>query len=735
MPVRQHQARPPRPRGRATAALVLALLAPLLLLLPTTLATPAQAAEDPEESDPLAVSIDQLDTVSLDGRTKGRITVRGKIVNTTEEEWNGVKVYPFIGDAPMTTSAELAEAAKMPADALVGERIVTEGAYATIPDLAPGETYSWSLTVPRKLLPVTQPGVYWFGVHALGATTPTTADGRARTFLPLVKEPNKRAKAEKVSLVMPLRRSVVYNADGSVNYLPGWTRDLSAGGRLFRMLETGTEIPSLTWAIDPALIDAVRHLAEGNPPRNLSPTDESGEEPEESGGQSASPSASALVPSSPDSTDGTGSAETAAEKAVDEEAEAAQKAATVWLGRLEKALAGHNLLALPYADPDLSALATSDPDLLATAREHTAQALAELGIKATSAVAPPTGYLDRAAVNLLEPGAVNLVSDRMFRGTAPVIADLDGHQMIVTSSGASAGGPGPNDPIDAISVRQRIVAEAAVRRGSDKPLVAVIPDRWHPPQSAASFVTPWQNARWISSSTLAEAMSGHKAKSVTVDRLRYPRREMKAEISANRISTANELIGAGELLQRVLTHNDEVASDIISEALTTTSYSARKGDTDSAADALDQISSELSSITVSVPPKVILSSMKGGEFQVTLSNELDEPVTVRLDAITDDSLRVATSEPVQLDANSKASFNLAASMHDTGTHTALIVVTDTKGNPLGAHASVPIRPSQVSGVIWWFVGTGCALLFAAIAVRLTRRIMKAKKARTSGGDE
>ena len=71
-------------------------------------------------------------------------------------------------------------------------------------------------------------------------------------------------------------------------------------------------------------------------------------------------------------------------------------------------------------------------------------------------------------------------------------------------------------------------------------------------------------------------------------------------------------------------------------------------------------------------------------------------------------------------------------MRDTGTHTALIVVTDTKGNPLGAHASVPIRPSQVSGVIWWFVGTGCALLFAAIAVRLTRRIMKAKKARTSG---
>ncbi|MEI7056417.1 DUF6049 family protein [Nocardioides sp. CCNWLW239] len=725
MPVRQHQARPPRPPGRVIATLVLTLLAPLLLTLSTTtLAAPAQAVDEAEETDPLAVSIDQLDTVSLDGRTKGRITVSGKVRNDTEEEWSGVRVYPFIGNAPITTSEELAEAAALPADALVGERVVAEGAYATIPDLAPGETYVWSLTVPRKLLPVTEAGVYWFGVHALGATTPSTADGRARTFLPLVKEPNKKAKAEKVSLVMPLRRSVVYEADGSVNYVPGWTRDLRAGGRLYRMLETGAEMPDLTWAIDPALIDAVRNLAEGNPARNLGPTDESGENPEESGSQSASPSASALMPSPSASTD--------AEEPISEEAEAAQKAAKGWLSRLEKALAGHDLLALPYADPDLSALATSDPRLLAEARKQTTQALAGLGIKATSGVAPPTGYLDRAAVNLLEPGAVNLVSDKMFRGTTPVIADLDGHQMIVTSSGAAAGGPGPNGPFDAISVRQRVVSEAALLRGSGKPLVAVLPDGWHPPQDADSFVAPWKKAAWISSSTLTEAVAGQKATEITVDRLRYPRREMKAEISAERIKTANELIDAGKMLQRVLTHNDEVASDIVNEALTTTSYSARRGDTDAAADALSYVSAQLRSITVSVPPKVILSSMKGGEFQVTLSNELDEPVTVRLDAITDESLRVATSEPVQLDANSKASFNLAASMHDTGTHTALIVVTDTKGNPLGGHASVPIRPSQVSGVIWWFVGTGCALLFAAIAVRLTRRIMKAKKARTTG---
>ncbi|TQL66343.1 hypothetical protein FB381_0196 [Nocardioides albertanoniae] len=729
MPVRQHQATPSRPRGRITAALVVALLAPLLMLSTILVPAPARAADDDQETDPLAVSIDELDAVSLDPRAKGKITVSGKVENTTDKQWGAVKIYPFVGNTPMTTSDELAEAAKLPADALVGERVVAEGSYATVPDLAPGETSSWSITLPRKLLGLTQPGVYWFGVHALGATTPTTADGRARTFLPLVAQPNKKAKAEKVSLVMPLRRSVVYNADGSVNYLPGWTRDLREGGRLYRMLETGSEMPGVTWALDPALVDAVRNLAEGNPPRDVAATD-NGEEPEESGSESTSPSASALVPSSPSSTDAA-----AEEEVTDEEAEAAKEAAKAWLARLEEALAGHNLLALPYADPDLSALAAGDPDLLALAREQTEQALADLGIKATSAVAPPTGFLDRAAVNLLEPGSVNLVSEKMFRGEAPAVADFDGHEMIVASSRAAAGGPGPNDPIDAISVRQRIVSEAALRRDSGKPLVVVVDDAWHPPQSPSSFVAAWKKAPWIASSTLPEAVSDQKATTITADKLRYPRREMKAEISAERIRAANELISAGETLQRILTHNDEVSSDVIGEALTTTAYSARKGETRSAADALEKINADLASITVSVPPKVILSSMKGGEFQVTLSNDLDQPVTVRLDAVTDESLRVATSEPIQLDANSKASFNLAASMHDTGTHTAQIVVTDTKGNPLGAHASVPIRPSQVSGVIWWFVGTGCALLFAAIAVRLTRRIMKAKKTRTAGGDE
>ena len=95
-------------------------------------------------------------------------------------------------DGPMTTSAELAEAADTdPEDALVGERITDRG-----------HVRHDRRARPRRVRAVLDPGpaaelepylagdgVYWFGVHALGSNDAggdAVADGRARTFLPLV---------------------------------------------------------------------------------------------------------------------------------------------------------------------------------------------------------------------------------------------------------------------------------------------------------------------------------------------------------------------------------------------------------------------------------------------------------------------------------------------------------------------------------------------------------------------
>jgi len=59
------------------------------------------------------------------------------------------------------------------------------------------------------------------------------------------------------------------------------------------------------------------------------------------------------------------------------------------------------------------------------------------------------------------------------------------------------------------------------------------------------------------------------------------------------------------------------------------------------------------------------------------------------------------------------------------------MVTDGAGAPLGSSDQLPIRSAQVSGVIWLILGTGVALLFGAIAVRLFRRL---RARRVAGSD-
>ena len=71
-------------------------------------------------------------------------------------------------------------------------------------------------------------GVYWIGVHVLGANAAGVrddlADGRARSFIPLV-DPG--AHAVSTSLVLPLRRAVQRNADGRLTGDDEWTGELA----------------------------------------------------------------------------------------------------------------------------------------------------------------------------------------------------------------------------------------------------------------------------------------------------------------------------------------------------------------------------------------------------------------------------------------------------------------------------------------------------------------------------
>lgn len=712
--------------------------APAARLLPSQQAhASGEHAPLPEaEGDaPLVVTIGSLSPSTIPRR--GPITVTGTVSNRDDAPWSAIDLYPFVSASPMTTRAELTEAAATAPEQPVGDRITGRGPLDSIAQLAPGETASYTLRIPRGDLQVTQPGVYWFGVHALGETVDETrddafADGRARTLLPLVP-----AAGEPVAtaLVIPLRQGIRYRSDGSLDDVQRWASSLGPGGRLRSLLDLGATAGDrpVSWLVDPALLDAVERLAAGNRPRSLAPTldPEATEDPDlavepdssESPGDGTDPSASP-------------SAESEAPAPEAEETEepdpatlAAASAAEGWLSRWrDVAGGGGQVLALPYGDLDVAAAADHGPDFYERARRRSSQVMERWGVPAAPAIGAPTGNLDVPALELAAGSDTVLVGDKLFENEVPTVSSVLGQRVVVASSDAASGGPGPDDRLAPVALRQRILAEAAVRRlrPGRQPLVVVLPGSWTPTPSMSFF--DGLDVPWTRLATVAGATSS-PATEVDLDTVAYPASETERELRADSFAAARELIRAGIALQNLLTRNDRVAGLIADQALTGLSYASRGNQAAARLRALRArgwIQGRLSRVDIEAPPQVTMSSATG-RFSATITNHLDQAVTVRIDAVADQPIRIEAPTLIEIGPDSSRTVLLTASTERQGVHNVTLLLTDADGTPLGPRAELPIRTALVSGVIWLIIGVGCALLFGAIAVRLVRRVRRARQ--------
>jgi Family of unknown function (DUF6049) len=120
-----------------------------------------------------------------------------------------------------------------------------------------------------------------------------------------------------------------------------------------------------------------------------------------------------------------------------------------------------------------------------------------------------------------------------------------------------------------------------------------------------------------------------------------------------------------------------------------------------------------------------------GRFTAIVSNELDVPVTVRVKAEAERGLSISGPESVRLGPHQQQTVPIKASTDERGVYNVTLELTNADGQPLGANDTFPMRAEQVSRLIWVIIGAGVALLFAAIAVRLTRRIISARAGRGS----
>ncbi len=693
----------------AAAAAALALPAPAVASPPAVDAgVPAAAADD---ADPLRVSIDRLTPGEIP--EQGPVRMQGTVTNVSDERWRAVNVHAFVGYGPMTTSAELASAREVPAEAEVGRRIFIPGTFDSVGGLDPGESATYEILLKRNQIPAQEPGVYWFGAHALGNTTDArdaVADGRARTFLPLL-PPSLAREPVRASVVVPVRHPVAHTRTGRLIGEPAWARDLGPGGPLRQLVALGEAARNrpVSWLVDPAVPATVQRLVDGNGLRSLADSSEAG--PVERDG----------TPSADASKEPSGSASSAPP---DDDPDRGPAAAPgeVWLERLAAAVDGDQVLSLPYGDVDVSAAHDHGPALLRTARLRAAEELDELDVTALPAVAPPSGYLSTEALTALPDDTHPLLTDRMLpEGLDAGPLDVGDRPVLFAASDVASGGPGPDDPLGTVAVRQRILAEAAVRLLDERrtPLVVVLPQTWAPDRPAAF----WQGlgVPWLS---LTDPTSLVPDREVAADVLDYPPEQREAELPAANVETATQLEEAGQVLANVLTDNDEIDQEVTDEALSAISYAGRRNAEQSrlrTEQSLRWIERRTRAVRVRAPRGVTLSSAAGG-FATTLTNRLDHPVTISLKAITDASLSVDTPPTIDLAARGSQTVVLDATTTTPGVHYVRLVVTDDAGAPLGSSATLPVRSAQVSQVIWLILGVGVGLLFLAIAVRLVRRI-------------
>ena len=680
------------------------------------------AAAPADDPDPLLVHID---TISPALPRSGDVEITGTVTNTSDDTFTRVNLHAFSSQAPILDSTSLAASALLDSTEDVGPRVTVPGTFDTIDEILPGETASFSDSVPVELLGVPdQEGVYWIGIHALGdgaVPRDLIADGRARTFIPALP----RGKdAQEASVILSLRSRVWFDSEGKVAGTDRWARRLAEGGSLdgaLDMAESAGATP-YSWLVDPAVLLTLARLAAGNAPRSLGPDTTipgqeptSTETPTDPASETATPET--LTPTAPEPTE-----------APSEDEAALAAAASAWLARFTALVGTTPVLTLPFGDIDVSAAVRNDKTRYDQALARSVEVMNGLGLPFRPAVAPESDVLSPEAISATAPETVIMLGDNAFGippGSPTSVVRLLGHKVIVTSTGAEAGGPGPTAANDPLALRQRLLSEAALRlaNGDKAPLVVTLPTVWRGEDAASFFADleqPWLDL------VPAGQVADSSASGVPASSLAYTDSDRAAELDAGSFTAATRATDAAALLEQALSLQTRVEQSVREEVLVTLSEQHREqpGLALKATSRIEQsLRDDLAKVQIEVPKAVTLSS-DSGPLGATLVNGLDQPVTVQVMTTTDGqlSLTLEGGSVRRLGPGARSVLRYRATTDQPGVHNVRLTVTSEDGVPLGSVGELPIRAARVSALIWISMAVGALVLFGMIGYRLPGQI-------------
>ncbi|HWA67886.1 MAG TPA: DUF6049 family protein [Mycobacteriales bacterium] len=430
-------------------------------------------------------------------------------------------------------------------------------------------------------------------------------------------------------------------------------------------------------------------------------------------------------------------------------------AAKSWLSALRSATSGQPVVPVPYGDPDVVAAVRGGLSTLvgvaATAgRALLGQLLPDASLLPTGW--PPGGVLDqRAADALFSDDATSLVlSDAALPPLETPNETPSSRASLVTAAGdiptalsdsilSDAVSAGANSGADSAVALQRYLGETLMIEAeapSDQRSILIAPaPRWQPSQSyAANLLADTGKVPWLEPTTLSTILAQSPDSAVERQSLTYPSADRASELPPAYVGQVAQRQHALSQLTSILPPGDPETRPLSAGLLRALS-TAWRGVAGPRRGWMTDFSRALRTMTsgvhiVSKAGSTVTLTGHGGKVPVTIANTLDAPaqITVQLDAHERLTLpnhgRVAVTVP----ADQQTTVDVHATAKTSGVFSLDVQLLTPNGQKYGTPVQLFVRSTVYGTITLVITGVATAALLVAVAIRLTRRAINARRA-------
>ncbi|WP_405448323.1 DUF6049 family protein [Streptomyces achromogenes] len=702
--------------------------APLLAgLLQLPVAAPAQAAS----SGTVSVSLDSLaPSAPTDGDT---LTVSGTVTNNGKQAVTDAHVGLQVGPR-LTTRSDIDSVARHSDDPQGSTGSEVGDKYEEKFDkLAPGVAQHFSISVPVDKLGLDDDGVYEFGVALSGETSAQPWPrvlGIQRTFLPW--QPSDADTKTKTTFLWPLLSTVHMTAKTGAGDLQtpeflndDLAKDLAPGGRLAQMVDLGKDL-DVTWVIDPDLLASVDAMAVGNYRLQAA--------------------------------DGTSTPGPREHQAV----------AKQWLAALQKAVAGKEVVALPFADPDLASLAhngTSVTGSLSHLKDATD--VAATTVKTVLHVTPSTDFawpVDGAVDRSIMKVATSAGADRVIARSDSLqeTAGLPytpsaarpvggGTTAVVADSRLSTAFEGDLSKAGSATLAvQRFLAQSLeVNSQTDKQRsILVAPQRMptaSQAQAMAAAVKALQGGTWTQSQGLT-ATAKDKPDPAATTRIpsasAYPSSLRRQDLPRTAFEQIARTQAKLDNFRVILSDQSRVVTPFgraINRDMST-SWRGHRGAAEDYRDGVEDWLDELADQVKLIDKSETKLSGRSATIPVTVQNNLVQPVghlVLRLESTMPTRLEIGGKayyeQPVEISGGHSQSVKFTTSANANGRVAVIAQLYTEDGRKYGEPVTFDVKVTEVTPTVMLVIGGGVLLLVLAGFRMYTQRKRAAARQPEDGG--